>query len=194
MNVHSDKRNLLLDAAIALAARHGAEGFSMKALAKEADVAMGTAYGYFASREDLLLNAYLRCLSEVANVMGDAVSDEGSFAQQYRQVWMALWDYCQGHPEVMLCRSQFDNLPRAQTQLAEEHKQQAFEPIWQWLQAAAKAGDIPNVEQPVLSALCFEPCIALARSHLAGHIQLNPSQIQSFCDATLHSLTYGLSK
>jgi AcrR family transcriptional regulator len=49
-----DRRELILDCALALFAEHGVEGTSMKSLAKRAGISPGLIYHYFESKADLL--------------------------------------------------------------------------------------------------------------------------------------------
>ena len=51
------RRRRVLDAALTLAAQGGFDGVQMRDVAAEADVALGTVYRYFASKERLLLEA-----------------------------------------------------------------------------------------------------------------------------------------
>lgn len=191
MNVHSDRKSALLDAAVRLAARQGADGFSMKSLATEAGVAVGSAYSYFPSREALLLEAYLRCLSDVAEVMCGALDGEPGFENQYKRVWFALWNYCLANPEAVLCRSQFDRLPAAYGLSAQQHKEQVFQPIASWLDQAMAEHHIVNLPHPAISALCFEPCLSLACNHNAGLMNADDSLIHQACSSTLRAITPG---
>jgi AcrR family transcriptional regulator len=77
----ADRRRRVLVAAIDLAADGGYEGVQMRAVADRADVALGTVYHYFTSKDHLLaesLNEWLRGLEEsVARrpAVGDSTLD-----------------------------------------------------------------------------------------------------------------------
>jgi AcrR family transcriptional regulator len=51
----SARRNTILDAAAAVFAKHGLEGATIEMVARRAEVAVGTIYLYFSSRDDLFL-------------------------------------------------------------------------------------------------------------------------------------------
>ena len=55
-----ERRTRILDAAIALASRGGFEAVQMRAVAEDADVALGTLYRYFPSKIHLLVSALAR--------------------------------------------------------------------------------------------------------------------------------------
>ena len=55
-----DRRRRILDATISLASRGGFEAVQMRAVAEQADVALGTLYRYFPSKVHLLVSALVR--------------------------------------------------------------------------------------------------------------------------------------
>lgn len=188
MNVHSSREDQLLDAAIRLASKVGADGFSMKALAAEADLAVGTAYRYFNSREALLARAYCRCLSDAAAAMSDQIKPGDAFAETYRRVWMALYHYCFNHPEATLCRAHFDGLPSAQNAMVQAHKEQQFAPVAAWIQQAIDRGDIKDLPHPVIVVLSFEACFGLARLAIQDHQTIDQALLEQVCQGTLSAL------
>ena len=76
-----DRRKRILDATIALASKGGFDAVQMRAVAEQADVALGTLYRYFPSKIHLLVSALQREFerTEVAlrdkPVEGDTTSD-----------------------------------------------------------------------------------------------------------------------
>ncbi|HRK48728.1 MAG TPA: TetR family transcriptional regulator, partial [Nocardioides sp.] len=55
-----DRRKRILDATIALATQGGFDAVQMRAVAEQADVALGTLYRYFPSKIHLLVSALAR--------------------------------------------------------------------------------------------------------------------------------------
>jgi AcrR family transcriptional regulator len=53
-----ETRQRIVDTALELFREHGYDGTTMRAIAKEADVSLGNAYYYFASKDDLVLGFY----------------------------------------------------------------------------------------------------------------------------------------
>ena len=79
----------LLDCARGIVAQEGAEAVNIRRLAKEAGIATGTVYNYFASKEDVLLaltEAYWR---ETLAEMREAVRAE-TFSGQLREIFNFL--------------------------------------------------------------------------------------------------------
>ena len=86
---HGDLRKVLLDAALAEVAAHGAQGLSMASLARRAGVAQSAPYRHFSDREDLLaavatdgFERFTEALLEVASD-GDDVTALNRMAVAY---------------------------------------------------------------------------------------------------------------
>jgi AcrR family transcriptional regulator len=95
----------------ALVARNGFHGASMSAVASEAGVATGTAYTYYASKDDLVLAAYRETKAEfsAAAVAGlDATADAGG---QFRGIWLAAYRHLNAHPDHARFLLQVDHSP-----------------------------------------------------------------------------------
>ncbi len=60
-----DRRRRILDATVALASKGGFDAVQMRAVAEQADVALGTLYRYFPSKIHLLVSALARQFEEI---------------------------------------------------------------------------------------------------------------------------------
>lgn len=67
----AERRRRVLDAALSLAARGGFDAVQMRDVANEADVALGTVYRYFSSKERLLLEANVEGVDDLARRLLD---------------------------------------------------------------------------------------------------------------------------
>ena len=65
-----DRRRRILDATVALASRGGFDAVQMRAVAEQADVALGTLYRYFPSKIHLLVSALAREFEETEASLG----------------------------------------------------------------------------------------------------------------------------
>ena len=66
-----DRRKRILDATIALASSGGFDAVQMRAVAEQADVALGTLYRYFPSKIHLLVSALAREFEKAETVIGE---------------------------------------------------------------------------------------------------------------------------
>ena len=65
-----DRRRRILDATIAQASKGGFDAVQMRAVAEQADVALGTLYRYFPSKIHLLVSALARQFEDTQNMVG----------------------------------------------------------------------------------------------------------------------------
>jgi AcrR family transcriptional regulator len=75
----------------ALVAERGFHGASMSAVAAEAGVATGTAYTHYASKDELVLAAYLETKAELAAASTAALDAAAGPAERFRGIWMAAY-------------------------------------------------------------------------------------------------------
>src|SRR6476661_6186608 len=68
-----DRRKRILDATIALASKGGFDAVQMRAVAEQADVALGTLYRYFPSKIHLLVSALARQFEEIETTLSRRV-------------------------------------------------------------------------------------------------------------------------
>ena len=81
-----DRRRRILDATVALASKGGFDAVQMRAVAEQADVALGTLYRYFPSKIHLLVSALARQFEETEAAMGRRVNPGDTPAERVTYV------------------------------------------------------------------------------------------------------------
>ncbi|MEP7054484.1 MAG: TetR family transcriptional regulator [Actinomycetota bacterium] len=84
----------IVDAALDLFLENGFEGTTMRAIAAAADVSVGNAYYYFASKEHLIQEYYVRIQDLHLAAARPVLDAEGGFQQRLRGVVRAHIDIC----------------------------------------------------------------------------------------------------
>jgi AcrR family transcriptional regulator len=85
-------RAVIVEAALRLFREGGYEAATMRAIAREADVSTGNAYYYFASKEELIQEFYLRSHAEHAAACRHLLETETELAGRLRGTLRALID------------------------------------------------------------------------------------------------------
>lgn len=88
-----DRAALVRRAMVELVAETGIQGATMGEVAKRADVATGTAYVHYRSKEDLLIAAFV----EVKLQLGAAVTDGLDYTALPREIFEAVWRRAYDH-------------------------------------------------------------------------------------------------
>lgn len=88
-----DRAALVRRALVELVAENGFRGTSMAAVAEQAGVATGTAYVHYASKDDLVLAAYVEVKAELgAAAMVSLLADDRP-DERFRRMWFAIRDH-----------------------------------------------------------------------------------------------------
>jgi TetR/AcrR family transcriptional regulator, multidrug resistance operon repressor len=95
----------------ALVARHGFHGASMSAVAAEAGVATGTTYTHYASKDELVLAAYLETKAELSAAATADVEPDAAPAERFRGMWLAIHRHMTANREHALFLLQVDSSP-----------------------------------------------------------------------------------
>jgi AcrR family transcriptional regulator len=94
------RRRRVLDAALRLAERGGFDGVQMRDVATEANVALGTVYRYFTSKERLLLEAMVEQIGTLADRLDTDPPAGETPADRVVDVLARATASLQRHPEV----------------------------------------------------------------------------------------------
>ena len=88
-------RARILDAALDLFCRQGFEPTTMRAIAAQAEVSLGSAYYYFESKEDLVMAYYERAMEAMTPRMEAALAGKAGFEQRVAALMAVKFDYFQ---------------------------------------------------------------------------------------------------
>ena len=172
------KQQCVVDAARRLLATEGLHGLSIKLLVKESGVAAGTIYLHFKDKQDIVRQVHASVLNEVAHAMSQNHDVKQPLFQQYQTLWRNLWVYFQKHPNTLLVKAQFDNLPDFALRQVMHEAKKSFLAIFEMFETGRQSGEIINLPDDVLGSLSFETCATLARRQVLGMIEMNEEMLQ----------------
>ncbi len=88
-----DRAALVRRALVELVAENGFRGTSMAAVAEQAGVATGTAYVHYASKDDLVLAAYVEVKMELGSAAMGSLRADDQPDERFRRMWFAIRDH-----------------------------------------------------------------------------------------------------
>src|SRR5260370_32563058 len=91
----------ILDVALDLFRRRGFEQTTMRGIAAEAGVSLGSAYYYFESKEDLVMAFYEQAIEAMAPRMEAALADTTSFEERIAAIMAVKFEYFQPNPSFL---------------------------------------------------------------------------------------------
>ncbi len=96
----SDKRDVILTAALELFVERGFHGTAVPLVAERAGVGAGTIYRYFESKEALVNALYQKWKGEIATRVYSDFPLTASAREQFAAIWRRLAEFALGHPEA----------------------------------------------------------------------------------------------
>ena len=92
-------RQHILDTALGLFATRGYEKTTMREIATEAGCSLGLTYRYFASKEELVLELYLKLVLQLEELSGQLAP--GSIADRFQRIFLAQLELMTPHRETL---------------------------------------------------------------------------------------------
>lgn len=181
----TDKKQRILIATLELLSGYGFHGFSMKQLARQADVATGTIYLYFKDRDTLISDLYRMIVEDFADSVFANLDDALPIKQQYLQLCRNIWDFCIKHRHATLSKGQFEHLPIdvLQSRHADAWSS-SLSPLLTFYQKGRQAKQLKPLPDEVIASLILEPIIHIATQQLLGLIDISEDELHQVIEAT----------
>ncbi|MCK4967158.1 TetR/AcrR family transcriptional regulator [bacterium] len=96
--VKSDKRERIMESGMLLFAKNGYHNVSMDDVARKAQVAKGTVYLYFVSKEDLYVSIVCSNLRELLKFVQESFDKQDTYEQRLRNYVTHIYVYLSGKP------------------------------------------------------------------------------------------------
>jgi AcrR family transcriptional regulator len=184
MAVPSDRAAAVRAALRSLVALNGFHGASMSAIAREAGVATGTAYTHYASKDELVLDAYRETKAALGRAVTAGLDPDLSAERRFRALWLACYRYLKANPEYAQFLLQVEHSPyrtRAHAfALANEN-----DPLLTEAALPDVAARLLPLPLDVIYELSLSPAVRLA----AGDVELTAAQLEEVADACWRAIS-----
>ncbi|GAA5042664.1 hypothetical protein GCM10011506_45420 [Marivirga lumbricoides] len=107
----SEKKKAIFESALKLVQKCGFHGTPMSMIAKNANVAAGTLYLYFESKDELLTALFNYNKKKVETAVDQYLNDETSYKEQFFKIWLHLYKFYITNTEVLKYFEQYINSP-----------------------------------------------------------------------------------
>ncbi len=183
-SVRPDRAAAVRAALRRLVAAQGFHGASMSAVAKEAGVATGTAYVHYASKEELILAAYVETKRRLGAAAVADVDPADGPQQRFAGLWLAAYRHLVENPDDARFLAQVDSSPYALSahSRSREHDDDP-------LTLAAQEPDIAALLLPLSSEVLYELGMAPAVRLAAQGAQLTGAQLELVAGACWRAIS-----
>ncbi|MBN1780615.1 TetR/AcrR family transcriptional regulator [bacterium] len=145
----SDKRTHILEAALDLFTELGFHGTSTAAIAKKADVAVGTLFHYFATKEDLINALYLEIKIRMRSRLTAGLDRAGNTEERFGCLWTSSVRWIQEKPREIQFFRLFGASPNI-SQATREQGMQHFAFIFDVIEQGKKQGMLKDLPTDLL--------------------------------------------
>jgi AcrR family transcriptional regulator len=186
VTVVADKAAAVRHALRTLVAQRGFHGASMSAVAAEAGVATGTTYTHYASKDELVLAAYLETKAELGAAATAGMDRAAGPADRFRSIWLAVHRHMAANREQALFLLQVDSSPyRAEAHAAALAA--SGDPLIEQAAAPDIAAELLPLPLDVIYELGLAPAVRLA----AVGVELSSDELTAAADACWRAVTRG---
>lgn len=174
----TEKKKAIFDSTLKLVKEHGFHGCPMSLVAKNANVAAGTIYHYFDSKDQLICELYAYIISQVMHAATQGDDEDKPFLQRYFIFWKNLYAYYIQNPDVLRFFEQFVNSPYYTKRNKEGHRGRFHELIYNFFKEGIDQGHLRPVDPEILSVLVHGSIITTAKVHNVGGSSLDEAAFQ----------------
>jgi len=172
----SDKRELVLRAALDLFAEKGFHGTAVPEVATRAGVGAGTIYRYFDGKETLVNVLFRRHKAALAEAIVGGFPWDAAPREQFRELWKRVSAWALRNPTAV----RFLELHHHGDYLDDESralKDRVFGIAEQFARSASEAGAIKDYPVGVLTSLGWGAFVGMIKGSWEGHLDLTPESI-----------------
>lgn len=171
-----DRREHLLDAALACFVERGFYGTAMPLIAEKAGVAAGTIYHYFDSKEALVNELYRTWKGVVAKRVFMAFPQDATVREQFRVMWNEMIAFAVENPNAFVFIELHNHASYLDAEsLAIDRQLKDF--ARGVIQFAQMQGLLKPLDATVLMELVFGSFVGMMRAHWEGRVQLTSEVI-----------------
>lgn len=178
------KRTQILIASETVLATYGFYAFSMQHVAETAQVAIGTIYRYFASKDALMSELQKFIREESAANLFEGWKDTLSNKQKYDLVWQNAFNCVLANPKRLALIEMLHFVPNMNHVEITLFEDETFKLLFEFYQQGIDSKRFLDWDLFALFSVSFDTSIALARQVINGRLKPDQTQLNQVRDAS----------
>ncbi len=178
VNKDFDKKEAIFEAMLELISKHGFHSSPMSEVAKQANVAAGTIYHYFKSKDELICALYLKIKSQSNEMLLKNDDPSKAFKDRFRQFYLQNFNYFTKNTKEFYFLEQFSSSPYINL-VSKTELQALDQPIYDFLRKAVFTQVLRDISPKIMTSLVLGSSSALVKLQLSGDFLLTPSDLES---------------
>ena len=173
---HPDRRESILEAALACFVERGFHGTAIPQIAEKANIAAGTIYHYFDSKETLVNELYRQWKGAISKHVFAAFPATATTREQFRVIWNEMVKFALAHPTAFAFVEHHNHASYLDAEsLAVDRNVKQFAALV--IQRAQKDGLVKTLDVTLLMELAFGAFNSMMRAHWERRIVLDDAAI-----------------
>ena len=185
-----DKRQIIFYTVLELIREKGFHGTPMSMIAGRANVAAGTIYHYFESKDVLLVELYQFIKNQVVEIIVETETSSEKYDEQFYNLWANLYNFYINNPNVLGFFEQFVNSPYYKDELADANVCALRGTLLGFFRKGVESNMLMPLRPEILSALFHGSVITMAKMHRLRKVVLEGEEIKDVIDACWRSVTH----
>lgn len=189
---HGNLKETLLDAAVALIAEVGPQAFTLREVARRADVSHNAPYRHFRDRDELLAAVAAQGFERLTAAMKRSASRGGSALDRLKLSGKGYVDFALRWPQHILVM--FD-LPEFHEKYPEYAAagDQAFQTLMGFIVESQRAGELPEGDPLSLALMAWSTVHGVAKLAISGRLPLRASRLRDFMNYVSEAMVKGMA-
>lgn len=175
----AEKKKAIFDSTLELIKEHGFHGTPMSMVAKNANVAAGTIYHYFESKDQLICELFAYNEKSIIKVINKALAGGKNYKEKFYRLWCDLYEFYIKNPNVLVFFEQYLNSPYHIGQRP-NYSQGGF---FDFLSELRNKGQVRDIKPEILIVLFFGSITSAAKLHISGRTPLGQADLEQITDA-----------
>lgn len=179
-------RDKLLRAAMGIVARDGLAAATTSAIAAQAQVAEGTLYRHFPSKDDLLIEAYRQLKAGILSEATQALNDAAPLGERLKALWLGLYRAYQADADAFAFGQRFKESALARREGGAAHEA-IVSTLVRLRDEGVEAGLLKDLPADLMMNLFLAPVSYLLQTELKGR-RWTDAELDAAAQAALDAL------
>lgn len=182
-----NKRQQIIDTTIKLVPEMGLYGTSMALIIKESNVAAGTIYHYFKSKDDLIYTIYSELKKEMGTAFVQNMDSTLTYKDNFFIIWQNLFYFFYKNPMKFEFMEHFSSSPMVKN-VAKELSQRHYQPAIDFIQKGIDLGVLRDLPLHFIINSILGNVSVLTRMILSEDIIFSDSLLQKATQSSWDSI------
>ncbi len=162
----TDKKQALLDTALALFVSQGFYATSTASIAKQAGVATGTLFHHFSSKDELMQQLFLSIKQEFADAITSQINQQSDLKADTQHLWQVAINWALSNPLKQEFFQQYSMSPSIPSEIRQQAMNSILSFMGELILRGQKTGELADYPLSLMQESCHGQYLAATRYFL----------------------------